>query len=354
MTTEDNIDSMEVPDTDSVPALKRETLRGVDLFKLLAAVLIVYMHTYCSDLGVAGQWVKDVLSTACVPFFFICSGYFFRRGMDRSLAEGGEAGEAAWFKRYLLRLVKMYLAWSLLTLPVSFLVIERGHPDFSVFMKALYQFRLFFLTGSIGIYWYILALILCTLIIRWCRKRGLTGWLAAVSAVLFLYGCLYNSPVNHQQKVFEIIHVLFGSERNFLNVGLFFILAGFMLPAGRLASMRRKPLLIVLLAFSVLVRTWESRHLGTNFTQALIAMAAFFVAATFRFDWLGRMSQKIRHLSIGLYVLHFPFILLFDFYLRRGTVVDFPAALAFSVAVFYFLSLLFPAAGSVLFGYSRK
>ena len=78
------------------------------------------MHTYNADLGSCGDWVKQVLSTACVPFFFIASGFFFRRGMDRSSgAPGAENHEIEWFRNYLSRLVKMYLAWTLLSLPVA-------------------------------------------------------------------------------------------------------------------------------------------------------------------------------------------------------------------------------------------
>ena len=330
-----------------------KTWYGIDLFKLIAAVLIVYLHTYNLDWGTPGLWVKQVLSTACVPFFFISSGFLFRRGLMRGGEKNGAWGETAWFKHYLARLLKIYFAWTLLTLPVAFLIVNRGHPDYGAALKVLYHFRLVFLTGSIGFYWYILALILSVIVVYWFHRKGQDRLLLGIATLLFLWGCLYNSPLNHRQPWFEILHVVFGSERSFLNTGLFYVLIGFLFPHRFFESRAgfRGWGALAFLTGAILVRTFETKYFHTNFTPALVAVGAFAVAMGFDFQKLSGISLEMRKLSIGLYLLHCPFILSFDFYLRKGTLLDFPLTLAFSIIVFYTLSRFAPRLSSVLFGY---
>ena len=333
-----------------------KTWYGIDLFKFIAAILIVFLHTYNSDWGAAGDWVRQVLSTACVPFFFLSSGFLFRRGLEKSREKGGDLGEKAWFKHYLTRLLKMYLVWTLLTLPVAFLIVNRGHPDYGTAMKVLYHFRLFLLTGSIGFYWYILALILSVVVIYWFHRKGLDAFLLAISFLLFIWGCFYNSPLNHRQPYFEILHIVFGSERSFLNVGLFYVLIGFLIPKqypAREAGFWRWAILSFFIA-AIVIRTLEVCFLRMNFTTVLVAVGAFAVALCFDFTRLAAVSLELRKLSVGIYLLHCPFILSFDFYLRRGTLVDFPVTLAFCFVAYYSVTRIAPQLSPLLFGYPGR
>lgn len=332
-----------------------KTWYGIDFFKIISAVLIVYMHTYCGDWGYAGSWIKEVLSTACVPFFFIASGFFLRKGIDSHETKGGPSVEKSWFRHYIIRLVKMYIAWSVITFPISVMIVKRAHPDNGLAMKILYEIRLFFLAGSIGVYWYLLALILGAIIIRWGYKRGVLVPLMVASSVLFLYGCLYNSPINRGQSVFEVLHIVFGSERNVFNVGLFFILIGFLCLSGSITTkeLSSKWVASTFLVVAILIRTLEWALLKTNFTHALVAITAFMTAISSSYKGFSSVSFAMRRMSIGLYLLHFPFILLFDFYLKKCTLIDFPITLVFSIIVYYLAGQIAPKVTGVLFGYQR-
>ena len=105
---------------------------------------------------------------------------------------------------------------------------------------------------------------------------------------------------------------------------------------------------------ALLIRTLEVRLFRMIFTTALVAVGAFAVALSFRFDCLSRVSLELRKLSVGIYLLHCPFILSFDFYLRRGTLVDFPVTLAFCFIAYYSLTRIMPQLSSVLFGYPSR
>lgn len=56
--------------------IKTKIFYGIDVFKLVCAILIVFMHTYCRDYGKAGAWFVDAICNIGVPFFFIASGFF--------------------------------------------------------------------------------------------------------------------------------------------------------------------------------------------------------------------------------------------------------------------------------------
>lgn len=325
----------------------------VDLFKLFAAVLIVFRHTYNGDWAFWGDWIKQVLTTACVPFFFLCSGFFLRKGMEQRLQSGGEVAESQWFRQYIWRLAKMYIAWSALTFPVAVMLVNRGHPEYGIGMKLLYHIRLFFLTGSIGVYWYLLALIICAIGIRWCYKRNLLRPFVPVSLLLFLLGCAYDSPLNQNQLPFQMLHIIFGSERNFLTVGLFYVLLGFIWDSVSPFQRRvcRKGTVAALFFCFIMLRTGEVFILRSNYTQALVAISAFLLATTHCGSTTSSFYMAARHLSIGLFLIHFPFVLLFDFYLRKGTIIDFPVTLLFSVIVYYLLTYLPPIVSKTLLGH---
>ena len=316
---------------------------GLDSFKFVCAFLIVFMHTYKKDLGIYGDWFNSVITPIGVPFFFIVSGYFYSKGLLRN------DDKWAYYRRYVIRLIMMYVAWSIITLPVTWLCIERGHPDYSILMKIVYLFRMIFFVGSCGIYWYILALICCSTIMYVCIKRGWIHSLYLLSFLFYLVGVWYNSPYNNGNFILKSIHVIFSSERNFINVGLFYMCIGHFF-ANKIFKANIKITSIILL-ISILLRTFEVNYLHTNSLQALIAIALFVFALNLNVTIKDETSLKVPKLSTAMYLLHFPFILLFDFYLRRGTLVDFPVTLLFCFITFYILDrFLSKEWNKVLFG----
>ena len=75
-------------------------------------------------------------------------------------------------------------------------------------------------SGSCGIYWYVLALVCCSIMIYYFMKNNKAGILYAIAIICFAAGVWYNSPYNDDNMNFRFVHAVFGSERNFLNVGL--------------------------------------------------------------------------------------------------------------------------------------
>lgn len=290
------------------------------------------MHSYFSDLGKISEWFRDVITTIGVPFFFITSGFFFMKG----LMKNGHSIE--YLRRYAWRVGKMYLAWSIITLPVSWLCIEWGHPDYSTPLKIVYLFRMFFFSGSCGIYWYLLALFVCCFIIYYFSVKKKLTWLYFIATLLFIIGVIYDSPYNNGNICFQFIHIVFGSERNFFNVGLFYMCLGTFFATHHIRC--SNIVWIIAIVISITARSLEVKYLGINCMQAAIAAVLFLWAQNTNFNISDQRSIALRKLSTAIYLLHFPFLLVVDYNFKRGTLTGFFSALAFCFITYYLLNRL--------------
>lgn len=229
----------------------------------------------------------------------------------------------------------------------------------SIVMYILYIVREFFFSGSLGIYWYILALIYCALIIFVFKKFNKEKVLYVISLVLFIYGLLFNAEIiNSDSVLYKLIDIPFGSERNFLTVGLFYMNIGTIFSNNvkkitRLYSNNNHIISVtwVLLLVFTALKIWEVFFFPIHFLQAFQAIALFFIAMNTKFSFLDGKTQNIRKVSTALYMLQFPFILLFDYYLKRGTLIDFPLTCAFCFIIWFILSKVLPKkVNRMLFG----
>lgn len=137
--------------------------KGIDVLKLVCALLVVYTHTYCYESG--WGFIRHLFSALGVPFFFIASGFFFAKGLNRN-----HDAPLQYVKKYVQRVSVMYLLWTLLSFPVAWMNLSIAHADYTWWMKCIYLVRCLFLTGSVGIYWYVLSLIYNSVIIYHADK----------------------------------------------------------------------------------------------------------------------------------------------------------------------------------------
>ena len=151
---------------------KKKIYYGVDFFKLVCALLIVLMHSDCHDLTYHGYrpfiatWLIYWLPNLSVPFFFIASGFFFTKGLQRNADD-----QWHYLRRYLMRIFKMYVFWTIVTLPIAWKCIEAGHPDYSIPLRLVYIVRMFLFSGSLGIYWFILSLMYVAAMIYFTERK---------------------------------------------------------------------------------------------------------------------------------------------------------------------------------------
>ena len=318
-----------------ITTIKSPVFVGVDVMKFICALLVVYLHTYNHDLGAVGEWIHINLSPIGVPFFFIVSGFLYMS----KLQESGD-NKKDYFLHYLKRVVYMYIFWSVITLPVAWMNIEIAHGDYSFFMKLIYIVRCFFLTGSIGIYWYILALVYNSVMLFYALKWHKMNMLYVLSCLFFIIGILYDGGMIRETFLGEFIHVVIGSERNFLNVGLFYMCVGVFMAKNKLSLPQY--IIYPLLLLCLVVSSYMNLNSSYRIMQAPLSIVLFMLAMSGSFGKFVRVSLKMRQWSTALYLGHFPFILVFDYYLRRGSIIDVPVAILFSLVLFYVIYKILP------------
>ncbi|MEG2053846.1 MAG: acyltransferase family protein, partial [Oscillospiraceae bacterium] len=127
---------------------------AIDFFKYFAAILVVAIHLppFGSINTLLSYGFNEVFCRIAVPFFFICSGFF----MVHNLKDKNK------FKKYIFHLIKLYLIWTVLNLPVLIISnINANVPLNTAITKFIFNF---FVNGSYLQLWYFVALIVAVCI----------------------------------------------------------------------------------------------------------------------------------------------------------------------------------------------
>ena len=152
---------------------------SIDLFRYACAIMVVAIHTdpfYDIDVYL-GYLFTQILSRIVVPFFFITSGYFYRKTVHKSWTA---------IKSYFKKIIGVYLAWSIIYYAIDFLTW--GHQNLKGYIA--HCIFSFFITGSHYHFWFFPALIISALIITFLCKTGLRRTIIPLCMVLYAIGCL--------------------------------------------------------------------------------------------------------------------------------------------------------------------
>jgi peptidoglycan/LPS O-acetylase OafA/YrhL len=81
-----------------------ERIYSIDFIKFFAIFAVVVIHVFPLD-GFTGYFIIDNIARFAVPFFFAASRYFFAQKMLQKNAS------FSYLKKYVIKLVKIYLVW---------------------------------------------------------------------------------------------------------------------------------------------------------------------------------------------------------------------------------------------------
>ncbi|MBP5492130.1 MAG: acyltransferase [Clostridiales bacterium] len=171
---------------------KKKQYSAIDVAKLFCAILVVIIHIPPfgkQEASTAAHFLnlffQNFLALFAVPFFFLASGFFvFRK--DRSEGDFGYA------RKYILRLLRIYLIWSVIYFPFFFTRIweEQG-----TIPKAILKYiRLSIFAGSYDHLWYLTALIFSVaLIALLLHLKASPKAILICASVFYLFGLLGQS-----------------------------------------------------------------------------------------------------------------------------------------------------------------
>lgn len=320
----------------------KKDLVGIDLFKLIAAILIVILHCIGDFFGEMGNVFKMNICCIAVPFFFITSGYFYGKGLNKN-----RDSKKQYFVKYEKNLLKMYIVWSLIGIPFmirAYLNIYGNNYSY-IFLLMI---RNVFFTGTFGIYWYILAMIGASILIYYFSSRNKLKLMYILSFIFFLFGVFYSGFQSMGENnivfshLFKLTWVIFACERNFLMVGWFYMSIGYYFSTHEIKiNLSWSIVLFILFTGLKIGESYlnSTGILGVNtisIVQCLQAIAFFLIAINLKLNCMQNVSKTMRELSSTIYFTHFLFIDIINPTQVGNTMITFIQVMLLCIA-FYFV-----------------
>ena len=290
---------------------------GLDRFRILAAILVIAIHTsplesYSAD---ADFFLTRILARAAVPFFFMVTGQFVLSPQlaSRTRAPGtvrfsrGREQRAVW--SYLGKLALVYGGCVAVYLPLG---IYAGHYRGLTLGKAV---QMLVFEGTFYHLWYFPACMLGILLVTLLgRFLGLRGTLL-VSGALYVIGLLGDSYYGVAQRipalssVYDAIFQISPYTRNGLFFAPLFLALGCLMGGGRQKACRDHLWVWSCFVLSFVLMSKEGFLLRRLGFQRHDSMYVFLVPVMiFLYEILlsvrSRSVKRLRSISTWVYIVH--------------------------------------------------
>jgi surface polysaccharide O-acyltransferase-like enzyme len=257
--------------------------------------------------------IQNYLARIAVPFFFVCSGFLLYRKTklsDFSLKPT---------KRYAQRILKLYLLWSLIYLPIRL----RGFysSNNSIVHDTLAYIRDFIFVGSYTQLWYLNATFFSVIVISFLLyKKVSPKILISIALILYLIGLTAQSwfgivhPLQNKTpflwKLLKVIQKVIYTTRNGLFMGIIFMSIGMIFAFYNIKISKRISLLgfvISMLIMFIEVFLLKQMDFAREYDMYLSLLPAVF----FLFSLIKQVSlpdniiyKKLRILSSLIFYTH--------------------------------------------------
>lgn len=229
---------------------------SLDIAKFICAILILVIHTnpFGSYSNLLSFGFRNIICVIAVPFFFCTSGYLLSEKLE-SFQDGVERN--SYIKKYLKRLVVIYLFWSAVYFPFVVVKWLRAGFHYSFVVKYIKDF---FFEGSYSTIWFLPAL-MSAAAIYWLLRKKLSnkrvffvgcGFYVITLLLSSYYGITSRIPGLAQAGA--LYYSFFDSVKNGALFGLVFLAMGGMLREEQFfARFSRKQALIGIIVSYVLL-----------------------------------------------------------------------------------------------------
>lgn len=205
----------------------KEEYGAIDFFRLICAILVIAIHIppFLSFNIKFSFGFSQVICRVAVPFFFLTSGYFVQK----------KIGDSEQILKYMERLLKMYIIYTVLYLPQ---IVYRYIESETSFSHAVLSFiRNFLLIGSYTHLWYFVGLLIAVFLLEIlvCKLRFEDKKLFWVAIIVYMLGVLGNAYKNIflnipiLDLVFKVYYKIFVTTRNGVFLGFPFVSLGYLI-----------------------------------------------------------------------------------------------------------------------------
>ncbi len=285
---------------------EKESYTGIDCFRLIAALLVISIHTSpLQSYSLTGDLILTrILARVAVPFFFMTSGFFTVSRYSRS---------AARLVATLKKTAVIYGFAILLCLPVNFYT---GYFKTENLLPELIQDLVF--DGTMYHLWYLPAVMIGAVIAWYLVKKLDYRGALAVTGVLYLIGLFGDSYYGLVRNVAGIsrFYDLMFQVSDYTRNGIFFAPV-FLVLGGLAADSRRNipfPLALPGLVLSFALMTAEAMTLHFfgvprhDSMYVFLPLCMYFLFACLR-HFRGKRFLWMRTASLLIYILH-PLVIL--------------------------------------------
>lgn len=282
----------------------KENCGGIDVFRLLAAVLVIAIHTspLTSFHPEADFFVTRILARVAVPFFFMVSGQFVISDLLFRKDTGGRV-----LLRYLKKIGLLYGIAILLYLPIG---IYAGHYQ-GVTVYSVIRMLLF--DGTFYHLWYFPACAIGTLLIAALSRFLKLPAMTAVVGALYLFGLFgdsYYGLIAHIPVIsgaYSAAFRLFSYTRNGLFFAPIFLLLGVWAGSRKQGGARVRG--IVGFALSFLAMTVEGfllhqYDLPRHDSMYLMLIPTMIFLYQLLLHWRVSAPRNARPVAAWIYILH--------------------------------------------------
>ena len=288
---------------ESVDATERKHYNGIDLFKFIMAILVVAVHVkpQSSFDNVITYRAIDSLTACAVGFFFVAAGFLLGEKMT---ALPDHAGRRNAVKDYIFRMLKLYLIWTAIYLPLE-IFAEVYYYRFSVKDEILLILQRFIFIGehfNSWILWYLLSSIYALLFVLLMLKLNVKeSTLIVTCSLILLFSFFLDAVSNGGFDGTPADSILSPILRSTIGNGR--ILRGFFfLPMGMYLSTKKTSLLAGTLV-AVLGYALGFTGLFGEVPFMFLSIGFFIVSRELRLKD-GVLWPALRKMSVAIYFTH--------------------------------------------------
>lgn len=262
------IKNMKKPTDNNEKYYNQETknFNSFDIAKFVCSILVVIIHTApfgehetTNVFSYVGFFVQQGLCRLAVPLFFIFSGFFLYRKTPLNKFSYEPT------KKYIIHILKLYLLWSLIYLPLQLLDIL--HNTKGILYGIGSYIKKFIFVGSYSHLWYLNALLCSVSIVSFLlHKKFSPKKILCISLILYVLGLFGDTYYGLITSLFDVPFIgnllslyfqIFDTTRNGLFFAFFFLSLGMFLSENKLLLNKRKSLLFGMgSVFMLLIETF--------------------------------------------------------------------------------------------------
>lgn len=299
-----------------------KTYNGINFMKFICAILVIVIHTN-PFIGISeglNYFVVNILSRIAVPFYFICSGYFFYSKLNLTDYEVRKYK----LSKYIGNLINIYLLWTMIYFLFNFksYFIEQGY-----IKGSLIFIRNFLFIGTQFHLWYLVALFTAVLLIIFLYQKYGYKILIVLSIVMYTfllligpyYGIIVNTPI---KKIADLCSYILGTPWNSFFMGFPFIVVGMSIKRYNLNEKISRLLLFSIISFiGYSIEVIIISKLNISRTSSISILLLILTASIFiyiinlenkivKINLITKYSNIFKELSLLIYLVHGLFLVI--------------------------------------------